>query len=352
MSRAKARDGRIAPPPELRVGRDRPERELPRGRVPGGRSPLRSVLANDAPVYDDYGVQARYLTEYAQTYVQTSCGPFRGRAASMDLGGGVRLHCETANRGLLQWIRYPANRIGIGFDLGRNETQVDGVPLGPGRFVVGLPECRVHMHCPSGSVRAVILIDLATLEATAGPMPRTLRPDLRVSSVRDAPRLVAALRTRTAALWQAVVIGGERLVQGDLGHHVVATIKSEFALQEQIGHLPRVDRPGSYRTYGRAIREMAADPAEKLDLPALARKTGRSARSIQAAFARHAGSTPSRCANALRLARARSLLSTDDRAPIGEVAAGCGFFDQSHFSRLYRAQFGEVPSSRRPKNEH
>lgn len=314
-----------------------------------GTSSVRSTRAHSA-VFDDCDAQAQHLREYAQVYVQTSEGRFRGRAASVRIGR-VLLHRETANRRLLQWIRSPPNRIGIGCDLDENETQMDGVPLGRDRFFVCPPSCTAHLHGSPGSTRMLLVMDVATLESTPGPIPRVLRADHGGSHVLEAPGFVTVLRTRTAALWAAVATGDDRLAYQELGDGIVTTIKWELALQERIGHLARVNRPGSYKTYRRGIHAMVSNPAEKLDLAALARLTGRSIRSIQHAFARHAGITPSRCLNALKLARVRRLLSTDTRdRPISDLAAESGFFDQSHFNRLYREQFDETPCERRRKD--
>lgn len=52
---------------------------------------------------------------------------------------------------------------------------------------------------------------------------------------------------------------------------------------------------------------------------------------------------------ALRLERARQLLSSArlPRAPIGEIAARCGFCEASHFARRFRARFGLAPAAYR-----
>ncbi|HEX8553698.1 MAG TPA: AraC family transcriptional regulator, partial [Sphingomonas sp.] len=55
------------------------------------------------------------------------------------------------------------------------------------------------------------------------------------------------------------------------------------------------------------------------------------------------GLTPWRYQVQLRLASARDLLR--DGVPASQVAVICGFFDQSHFTRLYRASFGITPAA-------
>lgn len=55
------------------------------------------------------------------------------------------------------------------------------------------------------------------------------------------------------------------------------------------------------------------------------------------------GLTPWRYQVQLRLASARDLLR--DGVPASQVAVVCGFFDQSHFTRLFRASFGITPAA-------
>ena len=47
-----------------------------------------------------------------------------------------------------------------------------------------------------------------------------------------------------------------------------------------------------------------------------------------------------------RLARARHLLRQTDMSVIN-VAMACGFTSPSHFSKCYRARFGETPYQRK-----
>jgi AraC family chemosensory pili system transcriptional regulator ChpD len=55
------------------------------------------------------------------------------------------------------------------------------------------------------------------------------------------------------------------------------------------------------------------------------------------------GLTPWRYQVQLRLATARDLLRAG--TPASQVAVICGFFDQSHFTRLFRASYGITPAA-------
>jgi AraC family transcriptional regulator, positive regulator of tynA and feaB len=86
---------------------------------------------------------------------------------------------------------------------------------------------------------------------------------------------------------------------------------------------------------------------------AIARDLGISARYLHHLFARQS-TTFGRELVRVRLERARDLL-TDPRsadAPIGDVAARCGFAEASHFARCFRSTFGIAPSDYRRRKLH
>jgi AraC family transcriptional regulator len=56
------------------------------------------------------------------------------------------------------------------------------------------------------------------------------------------------------------------------------------------------------------------------------------------------GRAPHQHLMTLRLERARRLLETPDAA-LSDVAARAGFADQSHFTRLFKRQFGVTPGA-------
>jgi AraC-like DNA-binding protein len=61
------------------------------------------------------------------------------------------------------------------------------------------------------------------------------------------------------------------------------------------------------------------------------------------AFRRRYGLSPHQYQLALRIGRARRLLTAG--APLAEVAAECGFADQSHFTRQFKRQLGVTPGA-------
>ncbi|GEM_PF-4107970 len=89
-----------------------------------------------------------------------------------------------------------------------------------------------------------------------------------------------------------------------------------------------------------------ADP--ELGAASLARALGISERYLRTLFA-GTGQSPARFILNLRLERSHRLLCDParDRLSIAEIAFSCGFVSQAHFSRLYRARYGDAPRSTR-----
>ena len=86
--------------------------------------------------------------------------------------------------------------------------------------------------------------------------------------------------------------------------------------------------------------------AEPINASILAKAVGISARHLQRLFLNQLGTTLERHLFAIRLDHARQLLR-QSTLPVLEVALASGFLSASHFSRVYRAQFGISPRHER-----
>jgi AraC-like DNA-binding protein len=90
-----------------------------------------------------------------------------------------------------------------------------------------------------------------------------------------------------------------------------------------------------------AVEFIRANWREDFSLGDLSRATGASRYHLVRAFHREIGVTPSGYRRALRVAAARRLLRQGQRP--GEVAATCGFYDQSHLNRHFKLAVGTTP---------
>ena len=83
------------------------------------------------------------------------------------------------------------------------------------------------------------------------------------------------------------------------------------------------------------------DPARTVSLAELAAVAGLSRYQIVRGFARSTGLTPHAYIVQRRLQLARRLMARG--RPLADIAASCGFSDQSHMTRLFRRTFGISP---------
>jgi AraC-like DNA-binding protein len=77
----------------------------------------------------------------------------------------------------------------------------------------------------------------------------------------------------------------------------------------------------------------------------LAHASGCSQKHLIGQFASNIGLTPKVFARVLRFGRAAKLLAGDDRRALTDIALDCGYYDQSHFIRDFRAFAGVTPSA-------
>jgi AraC-like DNA-binding protein len=75
----------------------------------------------------------------------------------------------------------------------------------------------------------------------------------------------------------------------------------------------------------------------------LADELGWSRRHFGERFRAHVGLAPKPAARVLRFRRALTLLERDDGARMGDIALDCGYYDQAHLNRDFRAFAGSAP---------
>jgi AraC-like DNA-binding protein len=108
----------------------------------------------------------------------------------------------------------------------------------------------------------------------------------------------------------------------------------------------RLDTPGHAIAAGAEFGPVLTTMRDHYDGPLtnrqLARLAHMSVRAFERKFRNSFHLTPQKYLRKLRLRMAsRALVYTGQ--PLAEVASGCGFADQSHFTRAFRRQFGRTP---------
>jgi AraC-like DNA-binding protein len=81
----------------------------------------------------------------------------------------------------------------------------------------------------------------------------------------------------------------------------------------------------------------------RIAVGALAAELGCSPRLLELQFREHLGAPPKTLGRILRFEHAMVLLQRDDGARFAEIAEGCGYYDQAHMNRDFRAFAGAPP---------
>ncbi|MDN3526303.1 GlxA family transcriptional regulator [Halomonas sabkhae] len=167
-------------------------------------------------------------------------------------------------------------------------------------------------------------------------------PQLRVSQARfelDASRLTGSGGSASIDMMLAWM---ERLYGPALANAVGRQLVHQRgdddpspSRDERYAHLPR--------SVLRALAVMEANLAQALPIPEICRLVGQSQRQLTRRFMAHFGETPKQCYLGMRLDQAQRLLAAS-HCRVTEAALATGFAHLAHFSRAYRARFGEAPS--------
>ena len=108
----------------------------------------------------------------------------------------------------------------------------------------------------------------------------------------------------------------------------------------------RADTLSSSSKLGDALALMQANLGEPLSTDDIASLVGVSRRQLERLFKQHLDELPARWYLQLRLERARALLQQSSQS-ILQIGLACGFASGPHFSRAYRAHFGNTPREER-----
>lgn len=147
------------------------------------------------------------------------------------------------------------------------------------------------------------------------------------------------------ALRQRAAPSGDPLAAETALVDAMSTLILRHALGRHEACRPGVDPP----RVALMKERLAADLLEPLSLSELAADVGLSAFHAARLFTQAARMPPHAWRNQLRLQRALGPLR--EGTPVADVAAACGFTDQSHFTRHFRRMFG-VPPGRWQTGSH
>jgi AraC-like DNA-binding protein len=162
------------------------------------------------------------------------------------------------------------------------------------------------------------------------------RPPFFRQSIIDDPELMIAM-TR---LHTALCLDGPRVTVMEQDSRLVDFLARLIARWADLDAPPESIETG---TVARVRNYLDAHLSDDVGLAELAKVAGLSRSHFIRAFRRETGLTPHAYLLDRRFRAARRLLEHGE--PPGEVAAACGFFDQSHLNRVFKARMGVTPGA-------
>jgi AraC-like DNA-binding protein len=177
-----------------------------------------------------------------------------------------------------------------------------------------------------------------------------LTPDLVADSISDLVSTPADLafefpvfadsqiRNRLAALHRRLAHEAEDIPPDALREVLILLLGNSLTVSSRM-------TPPLPAALAQVRQRLDDDPSTTADLSALAREAGLSRFQLIRAFLRHTGFTPHAYRMQKRANLSRRLLA--DGLQPADVAAACGYVDQSHMHREFRRRFGLTPGAYR-----
>ena len=249
-------------------------------------------------------------------------GQFKRGEIAFDVTDFLALDIELSAPYSLEWKR------GVGFE--RSWITPDSVCVLP-------PRSSVHLRWPIPIDFLTVRLSTSLLQEIAAAMGLKSLPEFAQMHGQIAPQ-IAHLGRAIAAEKSAGSPGGTLLAQS-LSTALAASALTHFAKAK----VPPTNAHHSLgaRRFARVCDFIQAHLDADLSLEELAQIAGLSAFHFARLFKAETGLTPHRYVTNARLERAMSLLQSG-HAPT-QVAARCGFCDQSHLARHLKARYGLTP---------
>ncbi|WP_181707322.1 helix-turn-helix transcriptional regulator [Chthonobacter rhizosphaerae] len=193
----------------------------------------------------------------------------------------------------------------------------DGEPLGDGYAY--------RMTYPSEALMAAVAADLRDRDAHGVP-------HFRSAVVTDPEAFALFGRAHRLLEAGAGALGADE-----------ALLAAYALLVERHADVPARPLAEAPAAVQRARDYLDAHHTEDVDLATLAAVAGLSRHHLVRAFKRHTGLTPHAFQTDRRVRTARRLLGAGEA--LADVAAACGFSDQSHLTRVFKARVGVPPGA-------
>ncbi|ATQ44437.1 AraC family transcriptional regulator [Caulobacter mirabilis] len=195
------------------------------------------------------------------------------------------------------------------------------------------------LYCPSGEPHAQRFGKRGAVKLLFRPTAATLDHLAEHVALREAPSLRSA---RIGDLGRRMAF--ELALDDPFSAAAIDGLSHELLALFGRGARDTASGPEPWLRAARDYIEAHADRPVSLD--DVARAAGRPAAQLSRAFRRTFGRSVGEHQRQLRLARAADLLA-HTRTPLSEVAQICGFCDQAHLNRAFKAETGVTPAAYR-----
>lgn len=195
------------------------------------------------------------------------------------------------------------------------------IELGPGDLIALNPGEIHACACDSGANCEYVCLHIPDLAEALGQAAASLRFGKTVWRGRQANFLALAAYLEKGR-WDGAA-------RGLLAGTCAGMMQAVQAVRAPVGRI------------GRLLGRMLHDPGAELNLELLAQWAGTGKYYLTRQFRAETGLTPWRYLTNLRVNFGRELLR--EGASVAESALEAGFYDQSHFSRCFRSNYGITP---------
>jgi AraC-like DNA-binding protein len=151
-----------------------------------------------------------------------------------------------------------------------------------------------------------------------------------------------------------VAAGTPPLDQVDLGLPELTTLHERLAQAQPEARPALMDqwllqRAAKLDVHAGLIQHLWPQLLAADDLATLYEPVGISRRTFERMFDHEVGLSPGQLRQLQRIRRARYLIKTSPTASLTDIAYACGYFDQAHFNRHFRAMVNETPGQYRQR---
>lgn len=283
--------------------------------------------------------------------IQLSPGPLQAEFLSIQVGN-LYFVCNQANQGIQFLGDGTKGYISFAILWSENEKEYYSLrhPVEPQRTIFGFNNREADEIFPQGATLTHIIIPVKTFDAYADQLQRHDLDD-NFRSKNNVNLLPTGMKEIKDYLKELVWLAVHKPTWLQ-NPHIEELVKDDF-LPLLISQIPTKRNSKCFlkpsrrvKLIAQAEKEMLAHLEKPLSLKQLAQNLGSSSSALSYGFQDLFGLSPMRYLKVRRLNAVRECLkaSETEHCTIAILASQFGFYSPSHFTRDYKAMFGELPS--------